>query len=108
MSNEEFDLNALMEQAQQMQEQVAAAQEKQAQQVLTGTAGGGSISVQVTGAGDFEKVTIDPSAVNPQEVQLLEELILAALRDATAKINSLQDEAIEAMDMPDFGNMLGN
>lgn len=102
-----FDIGALVEQAQAMQEQMAAAQEEQAQQVLSGTAGGGKVEVKVTGAGEFQSVKIAPDAVDPDDVELLEELLLAALRDTTSQINALQEQAMGEIGMPDLGGMLG-
>ncbi len=102
-----FDLGSLLEQAQAMQQQMAEAQEQQAAQVLTGSAGGGKVTIEVTGAGDYRKVSINPDAVDPTDVELLEELVLAALRDATAQIVELQEQAMGGMDLPDLGNLGG-
>lgn len=102
-----FDLGALLEQAQAMQQQMAEAQEQQAAQVVTGTAGGGKVSVEVTGTGDYRKVTIAPDAVDPDDVELLEELVLAALRDATAQLIEMQEQAMGNVNMPDLGSLGG-
>ncbi len=108
MSNEGgFDLGSLLEQAQAMQQQMAEAQEQQAAQVLVGSAGGGKVTVEVTGAGEYRKVSINPDAVDPQDVELLEELVLAALRDATSQILELQEQSMGGMDLPDLGNLGG-
>ncbi|MGB5760788.1 MAG: YbaB/EbfC family nucleoid-associated protein [Acidimicrobiales bacterium] len=102
-----FDLGSLLEQAQAMQQQMAEAQEQQAAQLLTGSAGGGKVTIEVTGAGDYRKVSIDPDAVDPEDVELLEELVLAALRDATAQIVELQEQAMGGMELPDLGDLGG-
>lgn len=102
-----FDLGSLLEQAQAMQQQMAEAQEQQAAQLLTGSAGGGKVTVEVTGAGEFRKVSISPDAVDPEDVELLEELVLAALRDATTQIAELQEQAMGGMDLPDMGDLGG-
>ena len=102
-----FDLGSLLEQAQAMQQQMAEAQEQQAAQLLTGSAGGGKVTIEVTGAGDYRKVSIDPDAVDPDDVELLEELVLAALRDATAQIVELQEQAMGGMELPDLGDLGG-
>ncbi len=108
MTNEGgFDLGSLLEQAQAMQQQMAEAQEQQAAQTVTGSAGGGKVTIEVTGAGDYRKVSIDPDAVDPDDVELLEELVLAALRDATTQIVQLQEQAMGGMDLPDIGNLGG-
>ena len=100
-----FDLGSLLEQAQAMQQQMAEAQERQAAQTIVGSAGGGKVAIEVTGAGEYRKVSIDPEAVDPDDVELLEELILAALRDATAQIVELQEEAMGGMQLPDVGDL---
>lgn len=108
MTNEGgFDLGGLLEQAQAMQQQMVEAQEQQAAQILTGSAGGGKVTIEVTGAGQYRKVTIDPEAVDPDDVELLEELMLAALNDATSQIAELQEQAMGGMDLPDMGNLGG-
>ena len=107
MSIEGFDLGSLVQQAQAMQEQMAAAQQQQASMVITGSAGGGKVSVEMTGAGEYRKITIDPEAVDPDEVELLEELVLAALRDAASQLADLQQEAMGGIDLPDLGSLGG-
>jgi DNA-binding YbaB/EbfC family protein len=108
MTNEGgFDLGSLLEQAQAMQQQMAEAQEQQAAQVVTGTAGGGKVSIEVTGAGEYRKVTIAPDAVDPDDVELLEELVLAALHDATSQLIELQEQAMGNMNLPDLGDLGG-
>ena len=102
-----FDLGAILEQAQAMQQQVEAAQEEQAAQVVTGSSGGGKVTVEVTGSGEYRDVSIAPDAVDPDDVELLEELVLAALRDAAAKIAELQEEAMSNIGLPDLGGLGG-
>ena len=102
-----FDLGSILEQAQAMQEQVQAAQEQQAAQVVTGSAGGGKVTIEVTGAGDYRNVTIAADAVDADDVELLEELVLVALRDAAAKIAELQEEAMSNIGLPDLGDFGG-
>lgn len=102
-----FDLGALVEQAQAMQEQVMAAQEQQASQVITGSAGGGKVTVEMTGGGEYRNVTIDPDAVDPDDVELLEELVLAALRDAGTQIAEIQESAMGEIGLPDMGGLGG-
>jgi len=104
-----FDLGGLLEQAQAMQQQMMEAQEKQASQLLTGTSGGGKVSIEMTGGGQFKGVKIAPDAVDPDDVELLEELVLAALRDATAQMAELQEESMGDVDLDglDLGGLLG-
>lgn len=106
-----FDLGALVEQAQAMQDQMAEAQEAQAEQLLEGSAGGGKVRIDVNGAGQFLNVHIAPDAVDPDDVELLEELILAALRDASTKVATVQEQSMNAIgqgiDLGALGNMFG-
>lgn len=97
-----LDLGSLMEQASQMQQQMAEAQTAAAGTVLEGAAGGGAVKVTVTGTGEFRSVHIDPGAVDPDDVAMLEDLVLAALHDATARIQELQAGA-----MGGLGDLLG-
>ncbi|HEX7135045.1 MAG TPA: YbaB/EbfC family nucleoid-associated protein [Iamia sp.] len=97
-----LDLGSLMEQASQMQQQMAEAQAAAATTVLEGVAGGGAVKITVTGTGDFQTVHIDPGAVDPDDVAMLEDLVLAALRDASARIQELQAGA-----MGGLGDLLG-
>lgn len=77
-----FDLNALMAQAQAMQEQMQKAQEKLAQKTVTGSSGGGMVVVTANGKGEIQKVQIDKQAVDPRDVAMLEDLVLGAVNSA--------------------------
>jgi DNA-binding YbaB/EbfC family protein len=71
--SESFDLNALLGQAMQMQEQLLAAQAETANAEVTGRAGGGAVTITVTGGLDFRRVEIRPDAVDPDDVGMLED-----------------------------------
>ena len=75
-----------MKQAQKMQQQMAEAQAELAEAEVTGTAGGGLVTVTVTGTGEVKAVKIDPKAVDPDDVETLEDLVLAALHNATEAV----------------------
>ena len=90
-----FDFGALMEQAGQMQAQLLAAQEQAASTVVEGVAGGGAVRVAVTGAFEFQSVTISPEAVDPNDVEMLQDLVLAALRDAVDEIQGLTQSGLD-------------
>jgi DNA-binding YbaB/EbfC family protein len=104
-----LDLNALLQQAQAIQEQMAAAQEEQANSKVTGTAGGKKVMIEMTGDGQFLSVAIEPDVVDPDDVQLLEELVLAALRDGASKVMEIQQGAVGDMDLGgiDLGGLGG-
>jgi DNA-binding YbaB/EbfC family protein len=89
-----LDLGRLLEQAQQMQQQLMEAQASAAEQELEGHAGGGVVKVMVTGAMEFRSVTIDPAAVDPDDVEMLEDLVLAAIHDAMNQVNALQQQSL--------------
>ncbi len=104
-----FDLGALMEQASAMQSQMAEAQQHAAETVLEGVAGGGVVKVAISGAFEPHSVTIDPSAVDPDDVEMLQDLVLAALRHAVDQVNDLQRGAFGGgIELPDLGGMFGN
>jgi DNA-binding YbaB/EbfC family protein len=86
------DLQQLMQQAQQMQQQLANAQAELAEAEVTGSAGGGLVTVTVTGAGEVRGVRIDPSAVDPEDVETLEDLIVAAFHAAVEEQRALAEE----------------
>ena len=83
------NMQQLMQQAQRMQRQMAEAQEQLAKTELTGTAGGGLVTATVTGAGEVMAVKIDPQAVDPDDVESLEDLVVAAIRDAAHNAQEL-------------------
>lgn len=85
-----MDMMKLMEQAQQMQSQMQAAQEALAARTVTGTAGGGVVTVEADGQGTVRKVTLDPTVVDPTDVAMLEDLITVAVADAQRKAADLQ------------------
>ena len=83
------NMQQLMKQAQKMQQQMAAAQEQLAAAELTGTSGGGLVTVTVNGAGEVLAMKIDPKAVDPDDVESLEDLVLAAIRDGARAAQEL-------------------
>ena len=88
------NMQQLMKQAQKMQQQMVAAQAELAGKQVTGTAGGGLVTATVTGAGDVVAVKIDPKAVDPDYVESLEDLVVAAIRDASANAQGLQAQTM--------------
>ena len=86
------NMQQLMKQAQKMQEQLATAQAELAESEVTGTAGGGLVTITVSGAGEFRSVKIDPKAVDPDDVETLEDLVLAALHNAGLESRRLTEE----------------
>jgi DNA-binding YbaB/EbfC family protein len=88
------DMQQILQQAQAMQEQLMSAQEELANAEATGSAGGGLVTAVVSGTGELKSVTIDPKVVDPEDVETLADLIVAAVRDAGGKANRLASEAM--------------
>lgn len=86
------NLQQMMKQAQKMQQQIARAQAELAEAELTGTAGGGLVTVTVSGTGEVRSVKIDPKVVDPEDVETLEDLVLAAVRNAGEAARQLTEE----------------
>lgn len=102
-----LDLDALMGAAAGMQQQLARAQQLLAETVVEGTAGGGLVRIEVTGDLTFRRVTISPDAVDADDLSMLEDLVLAALRDAATKVAELGEQAGDMGDLGEFGSLFG-
>jgi DNA-binding YbaB/EbfC family protein len=87
-------MQQLMKQAQKMQQQLAAAQAELADTQVDGSAGGGLVKATVTGSGELLAVTIDPRAVDPEDVETLQDLVVAAVRDATRQAGELASDKL--------------
>lgn len=98
------DMNALLAQAQQMAEQLGAQQAAAQETEVEGQSGGGAVKVRMTGGGEFLSVRIAPSAVDPDDVEMLEDLVLAALNDAVVNAASLvQGPDLGGLDLGSMG-----
>jgi DNA-binding YbaB/EbfC family protein len=86
------NMQQLMKQAQKMQQQLAAAQAELAATEVTGTAGGGLVTATLLGSGELTSITIDPRAVDPDDIETLQDLIVAAVRDATRAAGEIAAE----------------
>jgi DNA-binding YbaB/EbfC family protein len=82
-------MQQLMKQAQKMQQQLQTAQAELAEARIEGSAGGGLVSATVTGNGELLEITISPEAVDPTDVETLQDLVVAAVRDATRRAGEL-------------------
>jgi DNA-binding YbaB/EbfC family protein len=88
-----FDMNALLQQAQAMQQQVVAAQEELAATEVDGTVSDGLVTVTVNGTGELVRVKIRADSFDPSDTEDLEDLIVAAYRDARARSDAMAAEA---------------
>jgi len=91
------DMMGMMKQAKQLQEKMQAVQEEIAEMTVSGSSGGGLVSVVSTGKGDVRSVRIDPSLIKADEVEILEDLIVAALADARGKAEAAVAEKMQAI-----------
>lgn len=86
------NLGNLMKQAQQMQSKMAEMQAKLGDLEVTGASGGGMLQVRLTGKFELKGIKIDPSLVTPDDVEVLEDLIIAAFNDAKVKAEAAMQE----------------
>jgi DNA-binding YbaB/EbfC family protein len=84
----------MMRQVQKMQADMAKAQEDLANETVEASAGGGMVTVQVTGAIELKSIKIDPEAVDPKDVEMLEDLILAATNEALRSAQELANKKL--------------
>jgi DNA-binding YbaB/EbfC family protein len=89
-----FDPNKLMKQVAKMQADVQKAQDELANEQVEGTAGGGMVTVTATGSGDIVGIKLAPEAVDPEDVEMLEDLILAAIHEASRSAQTLQQKKL--------------
>jgi nucleoid-associated protein EbfC len=101
------NLGALLQQAQKMQEEMMAAQEKLKDELVEASAGGGMVKVVMSGDLELKSLAIDPDAVDPEDVEMLQDLVMAAVNEAMRQAMELQSKATGAGGM-DPMDMLGS
>ncbi len=82
---------------QQMQQQLIEAQERLASTEVEGSSGGGLVRATVTGSGELSAIVIDPSVVDPDDVETLQDLVVAAVRDANRAASEVAQQAMEPL-----------
>ena len=87
----------MMKQAQEMQKKMKELQEELANLEVEGSSGGGLVNVKVNGKGEVKKIKIDPSLIKPEEVEILEDLIVAALNEAKKKAEETSAEEMKKL-----------
>jgi DNA-binding YbaB/EbfC family protein len=104
-------MNQMMKQVQKMQADMAAAQDALADATVEGSAGGGMVKVTVSGTGEVQSVRISPDVVDPDDVEMLEDLVLAAVGDGLRRANELATEQMGGvtggLDLGGLGGLLG-
>lgn len=91
------NIGNMLKQAQQMQAKMAEMQEKLATMEIEGAAGAGLVAVTINGKGDLQRVKIDKSLVDPEEVEVLEDLVVAAMADAKSKVDTMMQEEMSKL-----------
>ena len=92
-----FNMQKMLKQVQKVQEDMAKVQESLAQERIEATAGGGAVRAVANGHGDLLELKIDPAAVDPNDVPLLEDLVLAAVGEALRKAREVAAERMKAV-----------
>jgi DNA-binding YbaB/EbfC family protein len=92
-----FNMQKLMQQAQKMQRDAARVQEELANTEIEGTAGGNMVRVIVSGNSEVRSISINPEIVDPEDTEMLEDMILAALKDALSTASALAAEKMNAV-----------
>ncbi len=110
MANQK-QLNQMMRQMQKMQADMAAAQEALANETIEAGAGGGMVTARVTGTGELVSVSISPEVVDPDDVEMLEDLVVAAVSEAMRQAQQRQGERLGGVtggvDLGALGGLLG-
>lgn len=99
-----MDMNKLMQQAQQMQEQMAKAQEAAKEEIAEASAGGGMVTARANGAGELVEIRIDPRAIDADDPELLADMVLAAANEALRAATQAVEAKLRSQ-LPDLGGL---
>jgi nucleoid-associated protein EbfC len=101
-----FDMNKMLQQVQQMQAQMAEVQKELANERVQATAGGGMVTVTASGSGEIVEIRISPEAIDPDDPELLADMILAAVNEAIRSAQSLAESKLGgAAGLGDLGSL---
>ena len=92
-----MDMRALMKQAQQMQAKMARAQEELAGKEVTASVGGGQVTVVMNGKHELKSLVIRPEAVDPEDVEFLQDLVLSAVNEAVRKVDEMVEQEMGSL-----------
>ena len=92
-----MDMQKMLKQARKMQAQLAEVQDSLKEVTVEATAGGGMVKAVMTGEGDLTSLTIDPAAVDPNDVELLQDMIVAAVNEASRNARELADQRMSSV-----------
>ena len=101
-----FDMNALMKQAQEMQAQMEQMQEEASKETAEASAGGGMVTVVASAGGELLELRIDPKAIDPQDPELLSDMVMAAANEALRAAHAKVEAKMKALLPPDLGGLL--
>ena len=111
MTNQK-QINQMMRQVQKMQADMVAAQDALAEETVEASVGGGMVTAIVSGTGDLKKISISPDVVDPDDVEMLEDLVVAAVVEATRMAQELAQERMggltAGLDVGGLGGLLGS
>jgi nucleoid-associated protein EbfC len=102
-----FDMNKMLQEAQRMQAELAEAQEAAAKEVVEASAGGGMVTVKANGAGEVVEIRIDPRAIDPDDPDLLADMVLAAVNEALRSARSVMESKMSGIVPGDLGGLGG-
>lgn len=102
-----MNLQNLMQQAQKMQADMAKAQEALAHERVEASAGGGMVTVTASGSGDILSIKMDPEAVDPDDIEMMEDMVLAAVVEAQRMARDLAEKRMSAIMPPGMGGGMG-
>lgn len=88
------NMNQLMKQAKKMQEEIMKAQEALGERTVEGSAGGGAVKVTINGHKQVTAISLDKEVVNPEDIEMLQDLIVAALQDGQKKVDELTESEL--------------
>lgn len=97
MSDPPFDLSKVMQQAQQLQERIRRAQEDLRHREVEATVGGGMVTARANGRMELLEVKIDPQAVDPRDVEMLQDLVVAAVNQVMSRAQQIVQEELQGM-----------
>jgi nucleoid-associated protein EbfC len=102
-----FDMSKMLQEAQRMQAELQKAQEEAATEVVEASAGGGMVTVKANGAGEIVAIVIDPRAIDPDDPELLSDLVLAAVNEALRSARGLMESKMAGLVPGGLGDLGG-
>jgi nucleoid-associated protein EbfC len=102
-----MDMNKMLQQVQQLQAQMEKAQEELAHETVEASAGGGMVTVKATGALQVTEIKISPEAIDPDDPELLADMVLAAVNEALRSARGLMESKMSGLIPGDLGGLLG-